>query len=131
MPSATFTTRTSELRRMSSWFRELAQAAAMPEQRALDFELCLNELMANVDNYGHDDGQPHLIRVELDTTPRSVRATLEDDGRPFDPSSAPVPDGTPGEQIGGWGIPIVRALADSVRYERRDGVNATTIEMRW
>jgi anti-sigma regulatory factor (Ser/Thr protein kinase) len=32
--------------------------------------------------------------------------------------------------VGGWGIPIVRAFADDLSYERSDGRNRVTIASR-
>lgn len=121
----------AELRRMSEWFRDFARRTTFPLERALDFELCLNELMANAIQHG-SAGPDHEIRITLQDDAGSLRATLEDDGRPFDPLTlARRPGGETLESIrpGGWGIPIVRALADELRYERRDGRNVVAIGM--
>jgi len=132
--SEEFASRNSELRRMSEWFRDFARETGVPVSPALDFELCLNELMANVIRYAYADTGPHRIRMTIRRRADSLGATLEDDGRPFDPTSAGEADvgrqALDGLQIGGWGIPIVRAFASEIRYERRDGRNRVSIEMR-
>jgi anti-sigma regulatory factor (Ser/Thr protein kinase) len=117
---------------MSAWFQAFARETEMPADRALDFELCLNELMSNVIRHGYDDDDTHRLRITLERAGGTFGATLEDDGRPFDPTSADEPP--PGEPVdplrtGGWGIPIVRAFASRVRYERRDGTNRVSIEL--
>jgi anti-sigma regulatory factor (Ser/Thr protein kinase) len=122
----------AELRPMSEWFRALARATGFPPERALDFELCLNELMANTIQHGRGAAEQQ-IRIELELDARSIRATVEDEGRPFDPAAAEArPERESLEMIrtGGWGIPIVRAFANEFRYERRDGRNRVTITMR-
>lgn len=90
---------------MSAWFQAFARETAMPADRALDFELCLNELMSNVIRHGYDDDDTHRLRITLERAGGTFGATLEDDGRPFDPTSAEEPP--PGEpvdplRIGAW-----------------------------
>lgn len=129
---------------MSEWFRDFARETGTPMAPSLDFELCLNELMANVIRYayraaGESEGpdpenreSPHRLRVSLERRPGLLAATLEDDGRPFDPTSVEDPSATESladARVGGWGIPILRAFASAIRYERRDGKNVVSIEM--
>lgn len=128
---AVFANDLSELRRLSEWFRGLAASYGMPEGRALDLELCLNEIVANVIQYAYDPGQNgREIRVTVERDGGSVRLVVEDDGRPFDPLAAPAlrtPRSLEDLPVGGWGIPLVRTLLDDVRYERRDGANRLTL----
>ena len=123
----------AELRPLSEWFRKFARANEVPESRALDFELCLNELVTNVIHYAYADRGRHEIRVALESDGESLRATIEDDGRPFNPlekEAPPIPHSLEEAGIGGWGIPIVRAFADELAYQRRDGRNSVTIVSR-
>lgn len=123
----------AELRPLSEWFRAFARDNEVDEARALDFELCLNELMTNVIHYAYADRGRHEIRVSLERDAEGIRATIEDDGRPFNPlekEAPPVPHSLDEAGIGGWGIPIVRAFADELSYERRDGRNRVTIVSR-
>jgi anti-sigma regulatory factor (Ser/Thr protein kinase) len=120
----------AELRRLSEWFWGFARRNGLAESRALDFELCLNELVTNVIHYAYDDRGKHEIRIALEREGGELRATIEDDGRPFNPlekqpSDPPLSLKSAG--VGGWGIPIVRGFADDISYERRDGRNRLTI----
>ncbi len=93
-------------------------------------QLALDELVANVVRWGHDDDRQHLIRVEAAVEKAQVRLVVEDDGRPFDPSCFPPPDlSTPPEQRaeGGLGIHLVRALAQQVAYRRMAGRNRVEV----
>jgi serine/threonine-protein kinase RsbW len=127
----TFHSRDAELRRMSDWFRRFASETSFPEDKSLDMELCLNEILTNINQYAYEDSGPEReIRVTLHREGPRLEATIEDDGRPFNPVEAPEPshpESLAGASIGGWGIPIVRSMANEVRYERRDGFNRLVI----
>jgi anti-sigma regulatory factor (Ser/Thr protein kinase) len=123
----------AELRPLSGWFRRFANDNAVANRRALDFELCLNELVTNVIHCAYGDKGRHEIRVTLEREGDELRATIEDDGAPFNPlekERPAIPTSLEDAGVGGWGIPIVRALADDLSYERRDGHNRLTIMSR-
>src|SRR5262249_1395156 len=111
----TFQNRDAELRRMSEWFRRFAADTSFREDKSLDMELCLNEILININSYAYEDpGAEREIRVTLRREGPLLEATIEDDGRPFNPVEAPEPshpESLAGAQIGGWGIPIVRSMA--------------------
>jgi anti-sigma regulatory factor (Ser/Thr protein kinase) len=124
----------ADLRPISEWFRHFARANGLSEPRMLNLELCLNELVTNIVHYAYADWGRHRIQVSLEHQGEELRVTIEDDGRPFNPlEKAPpeVPDSLESARVGGWGIPIVRALADDISYERRDGRNRVTIVSRY
>jgi serine/threonine-protein kinase RsbW len=118
---------------MSEWFRGFAAEAGVLPARALDFELCLNELVTNINHYAYADAREHEFQITLQTEEQELRATIEDEGRPFNPIEAEPParpESLATARIGGWGIPIVRALVDELRYERCGGRNRLTILVR-
>jgi serine/threonine-protein kinase RsbW len=119
---------------MSDWFRRFADETDVPPALALDFELCLNELMENVVRHGCGDGCEHEVSLTLERDPGAVVAVLEDDAAAFDPTSFEKPEDdrevVGGLAIGGWGIPIVRSFTNRMSYERRGDRNRVRIEMR-
>ena len=118
------------LRPLSEWFREFARDNGIAGARALDFELCLNELFTNIIHYAYEDRGEHEILIALEREGGDLRATIEDDGRAFNPlerQPPPTPSSLEAAEVGGWGIPIVREFADDLSYERRDGRNRLTI----
>jgi serine/threonine-protein kinase RsbW len=88
----------------------------------------LDEALSNIIRYAYRDLGDHSILVRLDYEPGSVAATVEDDGRPFDPLSAPPLDLSSPDRDRGFGIHFIRNLMDDVRYIREDGINR--LEMR-
>ena len=66
----------------------------------------------------------HEIAVRLALHNGHVEATVEDDGKPFDPLAAPAPNLTSSpREIGGVGLHFVRNLTDEQTYTRRDHIN--------
>jgi anti-sigma regulatory factor (Ser/Thr protein kinase) len=119
----TFACAIPELRRMSGWVHEVCADAAIDHDLALDLELCLHEVVANVILHGcdHPGGSP--ISVSLTASRDGVRATVEDFGRAFDPRQVPerpVPATLEDLTPGGRGVEILRRLARDLDY-RRDG----------
>ncbi len=88
--------------------------------------LALDELLTNIISYGYGDQDEHTIRLILAVRPGVVDIELIDDGKPFNPLAAPVPDTSAPlheRRIGGLGIHFVRKTMDAAAYERRDGNN--------
>ncbi len=95
--------------------------------------LALEELVTNVIRYGYDDDGPHDLQVTLSVEGDRVIVTLEDDGRPFDPSRAPRSElaGDPEQRrAGGLGLRLVDGLMDSIDYARAANRNRTVMSKR-
>jgi len=88
----------------------------------------LDEALSNIIRYAYKDDHDHSILVRLDYEPDSVIATVEDDGRPFNPLSVPALDLGASNRDRGFGIHFIRNLMDDVRYVRKEGINC--LEMR-
>ncbi len=110
--------------------QDFAERAGLPGAMRSDLLVVTDEIVSNLLKYG---GVPRE-RVELE-----IRASIEqgaltlqfaDNGRPFDPLSAPPPAlEIPVEQrpIGGLGIHLVRELTDEQRYARAEGRNVLVL----
>lgn len=123
-----------ELSRMSLWLRGFAADSGISSDRAADLELCLNELVTNIIHHAFADDREHEIQIAVERAAGEIWTTIEDDGRPFDPLTSVLPEPARSLEkasIGGWGIPIVRALADHLVHERRDGKNRVTFTIRF
>lgn len=86
-----------------------------------DIELIVSELCTNVVRHAHSREGRYQIVIEYHRN-RAV-ITVEDQGTGYIPEAALPPgtqrpdDLTGGERIGGFGMPLVNALSDRLRFE--------------
>jgi len=89
----------------------------------------LDEVLSNVVRHATGEGTTDIV-LSVRSDDRRLEIEIADRGGPFDPLRSGTPDtsGTLEERRpGGLGIMLVRALADDLRYERRDGCNRLTM----
>jgi sigma-B regulation protein RsbU (phosphoserine phosphatase) len=116
----------SELARVNQTLTEFGQRHNLATKAMHDLTLALEEILTNVISYGYTDNREHEIKVRLSAQPGEIRVEVEDDGHPFNPLQAPVPDTTQSVEqrtIGGLGIHLVRQLMDGLEYQRQHGKN--------
>jgi anti-sigma regulatory factor (Ser/Thr protein kinase) len=100
---------------------ECATAAGFPPQRIIEIELAVEEALANICLYAYPDSSGEVeVRCSQDEM-RHFAVELIDSGIPFNMLARPVPDvmgDVAKRQIGGLGIPLIRALMDHATYHR-------------
>lgn len=129
----TLTNRTTELQRLAMELERFAQSHRIPERDLHALSLALDEVVTNTISYGYDDQETHEIRVGVTLANGRLSAEVEDDGRPFNPLTAPPPDltGTVDERpVGGLGVHLVRSLMEQVDYRRESGKNHLIMSKR-
>ena len=95
--------------------------------------LVFDEIVTNVIRHAYDDADTHVIHVRVRLGARNLTLSFDDDGRPFDPRTAPAL--TPAASlaqasVGGRGLMLVRAAASSIDYERTsEGRNSLTVTL--
>jgi anti-sigma regulatory factor (Ser/Thr protein kinase) len=117
-------------RAAAAWLRGIS--TGLSPSRLADAELCMDELVTNVVRYAWTDADPgpRSVTLRIDRVGPEVEITVEDAGRPFDPTAAPLaPIAQSLEEAvpGGRGLLLVRSIASRVAYQRSHGVNRTTI----
>lgn len=113
----------AELRRMSTWLRDAAQAAALGAKDAYTLELCANEAVTNSSSYGHATDGHRAIVLEFTADAERFALRIEDEADPFDPMAARLPDAPASLEaapIGGLGLVLIHRLLPHSQY-RRDG----------
>ena len=92
--------------------------------------LALEEAVTNVVMYAYPKGTKEKINLEAVRDGNTLRFTLTDRGRVFDPTAAPkanISASLKDRPIGGLGIHLVRTIMDSVTYRRAEGKNVLTM----
>lgn len=120
-----------ELERLADFAREIGETEGLSADQRFALELCLEEAVTNIIMHGglKDKKQPH-IWVTLASDAPALTIILEDDARPFDPTSVPPPQAAASleeARIGGAGLPLMHKLATGMSYEFRDGRNRLTL----
>ena len=123
----------SELNRLNALLEQLAKEWKIPKEISFQINLALEEMVTNVINYGYEDKSSHTITLSFILHGNVIIIQIEDDGRAFNPLTAPEPDTTePAEKrkIGGLGIHLVKELMDTVTYVRKNEKNILTIQKK-
>ena len=95
-------------------------------ETALEVRLVAEEVLTNFVKYAHAATDETVMTLRLSASTESLRLEFRDEGVPFNPLEAPLPDLTtqPDERgIGGLGILLIKTLVDDASYVREGGVN--------
>jgi anti-sigma regulatory factor (Ser/Thr protein kinase) len=121
----------AELRNLVSFAEGFARHHGLPSEERARLLIILEELFTNVVKYGHHGVSPSgRIEVGLALDGDKLEIKLSDDGRPFDPLSASLPNiDLPAveRQIGGLGLQILRSLTNDAKYFRDGDRNHLTL----
>jgi anti-sigma regulatory factor (Ser/Thr protein kinase) len=101
-------------RRIARHLEPLALSARTTNRLEVVFE----ELISNIVRHGTGAGLSILVSVAAQ--PDTIRLTIEDDGRPFNPFAIDEPppfESLETAKIGGLGIPVVRRFCSQLAYE--------------
>jgi anti-sigma regulatory factor (Ser/Thr protein kinase) len=129
----TITRGLAELPRVIDLVDDFCDSIAATSQDAHSLHLAIEEAVSNVLQHGYA-GLPRPLSLSLQAiAPDRVRATVTDRAPPFNPLSRPEVDTSltlEERAIGGLGVHLVKKLMDTTHYERRDGQNILTMELK-
>lgn len=115
--------RIERLRDILATVDEFCAQAAVPAPIAHDLRLIVEESCANVIRHAYADRGAGELTLELERSPwasrPAIRASILDQGIPFNPLAAPDPDlAAPlaDRPIGGLGVLLLRRLSDEQHY---------------
>ena len=116
---------------MSEWLHNACKILVVHESLARDLDVCANEAVANIILYAYEDHERHHINMRLELKKnQELSLTIQDDGIPFDPFKAVLPesyDKIENIKIGGLGIQLIRNLANECKYCRLNGKNIISL----
>lgn len=103
---------------------------AIPPGTAHRLGVVVEELAANVAMHGAGgEGGATFVAITVRRAPDGLVATVEDDGREFDPLAQAAPDvdaALEDREVGGLGVHFARVMTRELRYARADGRNRVT-----
>ena len=111
---------------LERWIEQLSVQFVLAPLLRNRIEVCLTELITNLICYGYPDGRVGSAKMTFWRQPDRYTVCIEDDGRPFNPTTYVLPaqpDSLQEANASGRGIQLVRQFADSLQYHRHDGGN--------
>ncbi len=125
----------TELSRVADEITAHGESHNWPEKWIYRLNLCLDELINNIIDYGYEDSDEHTIEVSLAPQDDSLVTTIKDNAIAFDPfQDAPEADldsDVEDRAVGGLGVHFVTTLMDEYSYKRVDDHNYTTLVQYW
>jgi len=121
----------TELDKLQEHLESLGKSFGMSKKGIFQINLALEEIFTNIVSYGYKDKAAHWIKITIWPQNGNLNICVEDDGIPFDPLEADVPDlKCPIEDrpIGGLGCHFMRRFMDDVHYERIGENNVLTMK---
>jgi sigma-B regulation protein RsbU (phosphoserine phosphatase) len=126
------------LLRASEWLKEKTTNNSVPAEQLERLDLFLNEALANIIDHGGPSAlnAPIMLRLDFTQLPglKETTLTLTDGGMAFDPlahAARPAPQSLDDAIPGGLGIPMIRSLADEMRYAYEGNQNHLVFTVRW
>lgn len=125
----------SQVVALGEWIERLGEELALNPADVFQLNLALEEAVVNVMNYAYpgQTDMPIVLSVSADEGTDGIVFRLTDNGVPFDPTQAEMPDVTLSAEernIGGLGIFLVEQLMNRVAYEREGESNVLTMEWK-
>ena len=102
------------------WMAAWLAPRAVPADTVFAMRLCLEEVLANIAMHGNSCG----VSITLAEEPRRFILSIGDDGPPFDPVTADLPQG---QEIGGNGLLLLRRYCSDLAYRREGERNRLTL----
>jgi anti-sigma regulatory factor (Ser/Thr protein kinase) len=127
----TLPVRLSELRNLAAMVEAFGDENQLPATKVFAINLELDELITNIVSYGNFGALDPKIEILLRIEHGVLTLTMEDNGKPFDPTFDTEPNTTSpleSREVGGLGLHLVKSFADRVSYEFVEGKNRSTLE---
>lgn len=122
--------RASELNALCDHLEGFCQAMGLNKKYMFEINLALDELFTNIISYGFEDKKEHVVRIDISCLGDALQIRIEDDGKPFNPTTAEAPDVKcllEDRDIGGLGIFLIKKVMDQIVYRREKGKNVLVL----
>ena len=125
--------RRDELDRLHPWFDAVGAELHLAAPLAFAVQVAIEEAAGNIARHALRPGDLRPIVMSVTGSQEYLILVVEDEGPPFDPTSAPVsprPADIATAEPGGHGLRLLRHYCPDLRYQRRDGRNVLTMRFR-
>jgi serine/threonine-protein kinase RsbW len=125
--------RPSELNTLREHLEKYGESIGLTRKCVFEVNLALEELFTNIFSYGFEDTAEHRIKIQICCAQETLIIQIEDDGIPFNPIEAELPDteSSPEERkIGGLGIHLIKQFMDGIEYKRIGNRNVLTMKKK-
>lgn len=122
----------SEVARVLDAIEAFGEAHDLPAKTIFQLNLALDELITNIVSYAFEGHAESRIELTVELRGGGLDAVLVDNGRPFNPVEAELPDlgeGLDERRIGGLGLKLVRTYMDRLDYRRDGELNRLQLHM--
>lgn len=99
----------------------------LTEKQINEIVLAADEYCANIVKHSYNFDDSREIEIELSYSPTTVIVEVRDDGPPFDLSKFKISPAKPlkkRKKNGGWGIALIKSIADEIRYRPKSSVDS-------
>lgn len=119
--SLEFTNDLDELENLSRHVEIFCKANGLTRRNAFALNLVIDEVFTNIVSYGFKDKKEHRIKIDLRIINGELTVRVEDDGVPFNPTTAPKTDlccSIEDRKIGGIGLHLINQIMNIIIYKR-------------
>lgn len=132
MQTITFPGRFDSLDKIRDFVVQAARQAGFDEDGTFAVELSVDEAFTNIIEHAYGGEGRGDIDCSVEITDQDLIVSLQDQGRPFDPSKVPIPNhNVPLEKLKprGVGLFLMRKMMDEVQFEfTQDRGNVLTMK---
>jgi len=118
--------RLDSLRPLIEFARQGGEKAGLGSSELDQLALVLEEILVNIALYAYQPEEGDMELAYRSEGYSKLWVEVSDQGRCFNPLDAPEPelkDELIDQKVGGWGIFLVKFLAESISYRRENGRN--------
>jgi serine/threonine-protein kinase RsbW len=129
--SLEFTNDLAELDNLSRNIENFCELTGLSRKNAFELNLIIDEVFTNIVSYGFNDKKEHRIKIDIRIINGELTVRVEDDGAPFDPTTAPKTDlccSIEDRKIGGLGLHLINQIMSRVIYKREKDKNILVLK---
>ena len=116
----------TEIQNVQTQLTKLLQDCDCHEEKIDEICLIAEEVLVNIVSHGFAPDDESQIKVLFSLDNDLYNLEFQDRGKTFNPLQA---EERPEGKVGGWGIPLVVALSENVKYRSDSGTNVLTVQV--